>query len=1203
MRTAMLDSQLEHSVALKSELDQARLHELEFSDAMAKAQEDMAEMRAEAVSADATAKDLRSKLAAQTLRVTAELHSMASIVEGCVATTEALRMQVQCVHSAVQSSGVAHTHEMGLLKTKLAALEREQQQVCSERDDARQQAAECMDKARTSAHEHHIWKHQHELDREEFERENLRALRQREAEMERQIAEAVAERERALRTWEVERDEVAQQRERERECWMQEKEAERASLEEQWAREKDEIEQQWRQEIASLKDTWASERGLQEEKWMQARQSLEDEWARAEREREEETRAEKVEREEEMRAEEERRRGEREEREKERQMDRAEKEAESSKAKAAISALEQQVYELQTGMDTAQIARVSLHAEAEGLSKQVSHCRARLAQAAETVRRTRHRCARSCFFLSWHTQAFQVRGARRTIASLARLCGTRCASVGGFRMWRQLVRRWQLLASKHGQMQRSHRLVEQHVKCAHVERGFSGWKSVYSRRQIVRTCASLARHKTTSISLARVVALWRQQPLLHSLLLAFQTRGHEAMHMRRAHKVTERVVELWRGRCETFAHVTTRLLDISSQIRRRLLQSMLTEFRRLLFATVTSRRVRYGKARYLADQTCRQAMSRTFQIFKRLIQRSRNRRRVCSELLPGIVRDESAAALQAWWLYRSTCQKVRKLLANVCSRQKNQRASLAFDALCIRASAARQWRLRRVFHEACSRRTLLEDGWAAFVHQLQHFQSQVKHQHTAFIVLRSRRREIEMQRLRASVRALQRHTQAMLHVKSILSLSAGFASPRPLLIAHAGVGRGQTPNHAYRLASSAVGMWQAGMGVQAAFREATRRVIISRRKSDKEMDSAFDAALVRARGELRLLRSFNAWRWRSAEASSRHPPRTQRVGGLVSHDIHRIVQGVGKLAHVVGFPLQSVLDGHRLAKCSSAEGLLHELNIACALALELLPVPEANVPLLDAGWGAGESAWDQGNSHAKAKQALPLHGREAHAKDEDELNLHRNLALEARKRLEQTFSYRAELSSAACAPVAPLVLRRAQDKENHIFQKPWFPDQASARGVVSASSTATCFATSAGMQIGRGTLASESGIHVRSPIPVELSRTEECGASVGQERLVGYEKGRVDICQEALACLGERGGDAWHDLHEQGEAKERLGKKTYPKRDVGVDRQTRVASGGAGRGGAAVAAAVNQRPQTVEDVVAWLGKLKFPLRDLHRYQV
>ena len=131
MRTAMLDSQLEHSVALKSELDQARLHELEFSDAMAKAQEDMAEMRAEAVSADATAKDLSSKLAAQTLRVTAELHSMASIVEGCVATTEALRMQVRCVHSAVQSSGVAHTHEMGLLKTKLAALEREQQQVCS----------------------------------------------------------------------------------------------------------------------------------------------------------------------------------------------------------------------------------------------------------------------------------------------------------------------------------------------------------------------------------------------------------------------------------------------------------------------------------------------------------------------------------------------------------------------------------------------------------------------------------------------------------------------------------------------------------------------------------------------------------------------------------------------------------------------------------------------------------------------------------------------------------------------------------------------------------------------------------------------------------------------------------------------------------------------------------------------------------------
>jgi hypothetical protein len=130
------------------------------------------------------------------------------------------------------------------------------------------------------------------------------------------------------------------------------------------------------------------------------------------------------------------------------------------------------------------------------------------------------------------------------------------------------------------------------------------------------------------------------------------------------------------------------------------------------------------------------------------------------------------------------------------------------------------------------------------------------------------------------------------------------------------------------------------MNAQAAFKEATRRVIISRRKCDKEMVSA----LVSARRELLLLRSFASWRRRGAE-SLRHPTRIQRVGGLVSHDVHRIAQGFGKLAHIVGFPLEAVLDCSRLAKCTNSEGLLHELNIACKLATSQPAMPEVRAAL------------------------------------------------------------------------------------------------------------------------------------------------------------------------------------------------------------------------------------------------------------------
>ena len=91
----------------------------------------------------------------------------------------------------------------------------------------------------------------------------------------------------------------------------------------------------------------------------------------------------------------------------------------------------------------------------------------------------------------------------------------------------------------------------------------------------------------------------------------------------------------------------------------------------------------------------------------------------------------------------------------------------------------------------------------------------------------------------------------------------------------------------------------------------------------------------------------------------------------------------------------------------------------------------------------------EARSDLKAKSPRPsLMPVEARSDTEEWCRLQSNLRLEARKCLEKAFLQRTDATSAACAQdkVAPAALHRAQDKENHIFQVPLFPDNVSYGG-------------------------------------------------------------------------------------------------------------------------------------------------------------
>ena len=292
--------------------------------------------------------------------------------------------------------------------------------------------------------------------------------------------------------------------------------------------------------------------------------------------------------------------------------------------------------------------------------------------------------------------------------------------------------------------------------------------------------------------------------------------------------------------------------------------------------------------------------------FKAVSRRSQNWRRVSERLIPTIKRDELAMAIHAWRKCLEKRRQMRHILLNLQTRRQKRLTGAVLEHLTSLAAAARS--------HACQNRC-------------------------AAAVLRSTARTMCYQRLRSGVEALERNARTMKHVKTLLLLS----SPRPVLLhspAHVNVRNpGRFRNHAYRVLESSFTHWDAVRNSQAALREATRRVLISRRKNDLEIDAAFNAAVNSLKHDLTLSRTLSVWRHLSTRSLW-----GRARSGLVTRECCQVARGLMELADAVGCSLLSVLDCYKLTKCDSVDGIVQELEAARMRALAHPPPLLSQLP-------------------------------------------------------------------------------------------------------------------------------------------------------------------------------------------------------------------------------------------------------------------
>jgi hypothetical protein len=203
--------------------------------------------------------------------------------------------------------------------------------------------------------------------------------------------------------------------------------------------------------------------------------------------------------------------------------------------------------------------------------------------------------------------------------------------------------------------------------------------------------------------------------------------------------------------------------------------------------------------------------------------------------------------------------------------------------------------------------------------------------------------------------ALLLHMHSMRHIKIILQLTC----PHPLLLDTAVcVHRGKIPNHAYKVISHYFVTWarirEQCKNTQAALKEVTRRVLVSKRKNDLEIDSAFTTLVNSLRRQLKLTRAFSLWKNTSSRSiAARALPqsiaervmstaervlhRKEHRAALLLDDIRRITRALVDLANSSGADFLSILDSYRLEKCCNVEELLCELDVACARGRERAP--------------------------------------------------------------------------------------------------------------------------------------------------------------------------------------------------------------------------------------------------------------------------
>ena len=292
--------------------------------------------------------------------------------------------------------------------------------------------------------------------------------------------------------------------------------------------------------------------------------------------------------------------------------------------------------------------------------------------------------------------------------------------------------------------------------------------------------------------------------------------------------------------------------------------------------------------------------------FKAVSRRSQNWKRVSERLIPTIKRDELAMTMHGWCKCLEKRRQTRHILLNLKARRQRRLTRAVLDYLTSLAAAART--------HACQSRC-------------------------AAAVLRSTARQMCYHRLRGGVEALERNARSMKHVKTLLLLS----SPRPALLhspAHVNVRNpGRFRNHAYRVLESSFTHWDAVRNSQASLREATRRVLISRRKNDLEIDAAFNAAVNSLKHDLTLSRTLSVWRHLSTRSLWE-----RARSGFVTRDCRQVARGLMELADAVGCSLLSVLDCYKLTKCESVDGIVRELEAARLRALAHPPPLLSQLP-------------------------------------------------------------------------------------------------------------------------------------------------------------------------------------------------------------------------------------------------------------------
>ena len=433
---------------------------------------------------------------------------------------------------------------------------------------------------------------------------------------------------------------------------------------------------------------------------------------------------------------------------------------------SAVAACKIELNELQMAMSTAKSTLASAHMEAEAWAHKAKHLQARAADAAVSYCLARSRRTRAGAFLSWRLVVSMIAAQEQAATLLAR-----------------------------------------RAQSSSLRLCFAEWKLVYFRRQTVRACLVLTQPRGAGhISLARFLALWRQQVTVTARTVIAVWLRCNTISARRKLRWQREVLRRWQNECDTFAHVTGRLLEMRARIQRRSLLTILTSLRIALSLDGSARHIRESTGRVLIVQ--------------------RRRRRLAISL------DRLKVHCSAAVARRANCNNV----STVVRINTGFHLVAALDAWCNLMVQARRARVEAISRASRSMRRVLASGLHRLLCHAQDQQNR-RFRHTMCSAALSRlTKRLTRERKKMVLDVLAQHSHSVKYIKTLLSISASVsANARPALLdTHSCVCRGKLPNHAFRLVSYALAQWERIVIEQGALREAMRRVLLSRKKNEHQ---------------------------------------------------------------------------------------------------------------------------------------------------------------------------------------------------------------------------------------------------------------------------------------------------------------------------------------------------------------------------------